>query len=64
MAHGKTFSKMDLLLEIHKHYSFEDTIIIAMHVLKDNGVRTSFAELEGLLKNIWETEHFIPTRMR
>lgn len=43
---------MDLLLEIHKHYSFEDTIIIAMHVLKDNGVRTTFPELEGLLKHM------------
>ena len=26
MGDGKTFSKMDLLLEIHKHYSFEDTL--------------------------------------
>lgn len=50
MPNGKKFSKMDLLLEIHKHYSFEDTIIIAMHVLRDNGVRVTFPGLEGLLK--------------
>lgn len=29
MANGKKFSQMDLLLEIYKHYSFEDTVIIA-----------------------------------
>lgn len=37
MANGKKFSQMDLLLEIYKHYSFEDTVIIATHVLRDNG---------------------------
>ena len=52
MGDGKTFTKMNLLLEIHKHYSFEDTIIIAMHVLRDNGVKTNFAELEGLLTHM------------
>nr|WP_295162865.1 hypothetical protein [uncultured Methanobrevibacter sp.] len=50
MVKGKSFSEMDLLLEIHKHYSFEDTIIIAMHVLRDNGYRVTFTGLEGMLK--------------
>ncbi|WP_407375767.1 hypothetical protein [Methanobrevibacter sp.] len=54
-ANGKTFSEMDLLLEIHKHYSFEDTVIIAMHVLRDNGYKkVTLLGLEGMLKQMMD----------
>ena len=52
MANGKKFSQMDLLLEIYKHYSFEDTVIIATHVLRDNGVRVTFTGVEGMLHHM------------
>lgn len=52
MPNGKKFSEKDLLLEISKHYSFEDTVIIALHVLRDNGVRVTFTGLEATLKQM------------
>lgn len=53
-ANGKIFSEMDLLLEIYKHYSFEDTVIIAMHVLRDNGVKATLLGLEGMLRGMMD----------
>ena len=52
MPNGKKFCEMGLLLEISKHYSFEDTVIIAMHVLRDNGVRVTFNGVEAMLKQM------------
>ncbi|WP_405294937.1 hypothetical protein [Methanobrevibacter sp.] len=49
MSNGKEFSKMDLILEIYKHYSFEDTVIIATHVLRDGGLKISFSEVEAMM---------------
>ncbi|MBQ6511073.1 hypothetical protein [Methanobrevibacter sp.] len=49
MSNGKKFSKMDLILEIYKHYSFEDTVIIATHVLRDGGLKISFSEVEAMM---------------
>ena len=49
MSNGKEFSKRDLILEIYKHYSFEDTVIIATHVLRDNGLKISFSEVEAMM---------------
>lgn len=52
MPNGKKFCEMDLLLEISKHYSFEGTVIIAMHVLRRNGVKITFNGLEAILKQL------------
>lgn len=49
MSNGKEFSKRDLILEIYKHYSFEDTVIIATHVLRDGGLKISFSEVEAMM---------------
>ena len=49
MSNGKKFSQMDLILEIYKHNSFEDTVIIATCVLRDNGVRVTFTGVESMM---------------
>lgn len=52
MSNGKQFSELDLILEIYKRYSFEDTVLIATNVLRDNGVKITFTGVEARLSQM------------
>ena len=46
---GKSYSAKDLVLEIYRHYSPEDTVIIATNVLRDHGFKLSFSEVQAMM---------------
>lgn len=46
---GKSYSCKDLVLEIYRHYSPEDTVIIATNVLRDHGFKLSFSEVQAMM---------------
>ena len=52
MPNGKKYSQYELILDVYKHYSFEDTVIISTWVLRDAGIRRTFTGIEADLRDM------------